>query len=817
MISMAREMSLGRGGGSASGRGRGATRGRREERPTSYDVVKTRPEGMASKKGSTGRPIDLMTNYLGFKMRPDYCVFKYRVDFSHQEELETDTRKKKILFRQHEKTLPAYLFDGTMCYTVERLFPVSQKDRTLTSSWEDREAGKNVIVIITLRLTGQVYATDNDYIHFFNMIKQQAIEQLGLKQMKRDYFDPKAATRVDQWQLEVWPGYITTIRQHEHELLLCVEVSAKILRTDSAFNTIEVCKQKYRGPEVIKAIQKALIGAVVVTPYNNKTYRVDDVDFTQTPTSTFERKDGSKISYAQYFKDRHNFVVRNMQQPMLISMPKDKDRRRGDDKPVVLIPEFTNMTGLTDEQRNNFKLTQAISDWTRMRPPKRVDTIEKFSSRMTGTPAVKEVFQKWGMEIDPQMKRFKGRVLPPEKIFLRNEVTYNESNADWDQSLKNGMFENKIINKVYIVVPRAHREATEYFWKLMRDVSPGLNVQMGTPRWEELPDSRVTTYTGSIADRVFAQKPEMVVVVIPRQDQELYSALKKLMCIQCPMLSQVITCGKVINKGNKSVATKIVVQMAVKMGAKPWKVKVPLKGFMVAGFDTYHLKEGDTRATSYGAFTASLDPDLCRYFSRSLGHQAGEEISQNLPVMFTQALKHYRHINGAFPKKVFFYRDGVGEGQLKEVIQGEINSIKQVLKDTGEDIKLTFIVVSKRINTRFFASFPGKECGNPPSGTVADDVATLPERYDFFLISQSVRQGTVNPTSYNVIEDGSGLGPDKVQQMTYKLTHLYYNWPGTVRVPAPCMYAHKLAKLMGESLKNDVNPALTQQNVLYYL
>jgi len=42
---------------------------------------------------------------------------------------------------------------------------------------------------------------------------------------------------------------------------------------------------------------------------------------------------------------------------------------------------------------------------------------------------------------------------------------------------------------------------------------------------------------------------------------------------------------------------------------------------------------------------------------------------------------------------------------------------------------------------------------NPPSGTVVDDVVTLPERYDFFLVSQSVRQGTVNPTSYNVIKD----------------------------------------------------------------
>ena len=73
-------------------------------------------------------------------------------------------------------------------------------------------------------------------------------------------------------------------------------------------------------------------------------------------------------------------------------------------------------------------------------------------------------------------------------------------------------------------------------------------------------------------------------------------------------------------------------------------------------------------------------------------------------------------------------------------------------------------------------------------------------RYDFFLVSQSVNQGTVNPTSYNVVKDTSGLLPKHIQALIYKLTHLYYNWPGTVRVPAPCQYAHKLAFLVSNDM-----------------
>ena len=60
-------------------------------------------------------------------------------------------------------------------------------------------------------------------------------------------------------------------------------------------------------------------------------------------------------------------------------------------------------------------------------------------------------------------------------------------------------------------------------------------------------------------------------------------------------------------------------------------------------------------------------------------------------------------------------------------------------------------------------------------------------RVDFFLVSQHVRQGTVSPTHYvSLGHDEEVWKIDHLQQLAYKLTHLYYNWPGTIRVPAPC-------------------------------
>ena len=87
---------------------------------------------------------------------------------------------------------------------------------------------------------------------------------------------------------------------------------------------------------------------------------------------------------------------------------------------------------------------------------------------------------------------------------------------------------------------------------------------------------------------------------------------------------------------------------------------------------------------------------------------------------------------------------------------------------------------------------------------------------DFFLLHLgSVNQGTVSPTHYNMIWDTTGWKVDIHQKLAYKLTHLYYNWQGTIKVPAPCQYAHKLAYLVGENLKSLPDPILS--NKLYYL
>ncbi len=94
--------------------------------------------------------------------------------------------------------------------------------------------------------------------------------------------------------------------------------------------------------------------------------------------------------------------------------------------------------------------------------------------------------------------------------------------------------------------------------------------------------------------------------------------------------------------------------------------------------------------------------------------------------------------------------------------------------------QLSVIIVKKRGNTRFFHQTE-KGLLNPPCGTVIDTVVTRQEWADFYLISQNVTQGTVNPTHYNVIHATMNLKAEHYQKLSFKLCHMYYNWPVSLK------------------------------------
>ena len=47
---------------------------------------------------------------------------------------------------------------------------------------------------------------------------------------------------------------------------------------------------------------RQVVGTVVVTRYNNRTYRVDDIAWDKNPMSTFTNHTGKSVSFVEYYR-----------------------------------------------------------------------------------------------------------------------------------------------------------------------------------------------------------------------------------------------------------------------------------------------------------------------------------------------------------------------------------------------------------------------------------------------------------------------------------------------------------------------------------
>lgn len=71
----------------------------------------------------------------------------------------------------------------------------------------------------------------------------------------------------------------------------------QVLWRDSVLDT---CLNIRSAADYRSEAARRIVGSIVMTPYNNRTYRVDEIDWDRTPLSTFKHDDQDKTFYQYY-------------------------------------------------------------------------------------------------------------------------------------------------------------------------------------------------------------------------------------------------------------------------------------------------------------------------------------------------------------------------------------------------------------------------------------------------------------------------------------------------------------------------------------
>jgi hypothetical protein len=183
----------------------------------------------------------------------------------------------------------------------------------------------------------------------------------------------------------------------EKGALLNVDVAFRCVRTDSLLDYMNQVRDKaeQKGKDWQEALKDAIENSTVVTRYNQKTYRVERIDFSMSPDSTFEKTVDDKpvqISYKEYYNTRYKETIKDSNQPLLIN----KDRKTGNE--IALIPELCQLTGLTDVMRADFRLMKDLAQIVHTNAERKINECKGLFKTFTENEKCKEKQQAWHLK-----------------------------------------------------------------------------------------------------------------------------------------------------------------------------------------------------------------------------------------------------------------------------------------------------------------------------------------------------------------------------------------------------------------------------------
>ncbi|KAE9975115.1 hypothetical protein BLS_002750 [Venturia inaequalis] len=315
-------------------------------------------------------------------------------------------------------------------------------------------------------------------------------------------------------------------------------------------------------------------------------------------------------------------------------------------------------------------------------------------------------------------------------------------------------------------------------------------------------------------------------IAVPTYNKVLYSLIKLMGDVKYGIHTVLIkdeNCRKIVVPVNSErgpdlmLVGNLALKFCAKAGGQAWSVdqkhlKLIDKDTMVVGIDVTHPSpDSQSKAPSIAAIVSSYDANLSGWTADVRIQSSRVEMVEGLTELMKGRLEVFRRKSGGkLPTKVLIYRDGVSEGQFKQVLNTEFPSIVKAFEllygAQTKHPKTSIIIVGKRHHTRFYPTSkehadvnprdPAKGSYNTIPGTVVDRHITGygDKAWDFYLQPHKALQGTARPAHYIVIKNEIGFNAVDLEKTTLAMCYGYHRATKAVSIATPAYYADKVAE-----------------------
>lgn len=704
-------------------------------------------------------------------------------------------------------------------------------------------------------------ATNENFLAFCNIALQRAMEE-RMARWGRDYIDPKSQqSRVDKRSGR--PLGVDTYRAFSCEfglsrtsftgplhLCLTVDLKAKVIRTKSLLhNLADMCNSSNLDninytPSVIKSAQRQFKGEVVICRYDKRCYSVVDLLFEHSANSL--PIPDTKMSHADYFSKKKKLKLEHPKAtPMVAVLGRNNSV-------IYLPPEMVCMNDLDPLMKMQLPLIASY-------PPKeRSDAIDEMKRylvpRAQKTKGVGGgLLPAVGIVLKDARLKVKVDCLPLPVMKAAGVLIPKEKGAMWAPAIAKANYKvpsSQVLSlNVYLVVHRDLDKSAGTLYNRVRDLVNGFNASY---KFKDKPYKHITVnpddrhHWGSVEKNMSGNVPNNVFVLDftkPRNTDSAYSVIKHMLA-QTGYLSQFVNFKNYDHARNMNERKSFTIlqgvarQILSKCGVRVWWVQIPRSipvPCVMVGIDVYHaprkydpvqkkrMAKESVAAIIVQVFRSHNETTKMEIYSETQRRKAGQEM--DLGSFMHSVVSNALRVLKVHPMSCVVWRDGVGDGSIRTVTNQEIPQVRQALKNAhapvgskapAKNIPLSYMVVQKRINTKFL-SLDGNAA--LPCGALVTSLQGA-EHATFYINGNAPPYSTPKPARFVITSMDAGFGPSKkvISDLSWAMCHDYPNWTGPIKLPSPVQMAHKLAELAGSfSDCGDTIDAKAYSNKVYFL
>ena len=749
--------------------------------------------------GTSGTTQSLTTNFFPLKCHLTTSFYQY--DVVVEPELRNPKARKELvtsclkLHCKSSKLEPIY--KNRSAFAARALHdPTKGKELLLNYVGQTSKKGwrsNNYVVKMTFTRTVDCPkdGISTEYYHVVTSILAEAVDRAGFVKLAGSYYDLDgkymSQESVIDDNMQLTQGIRMVLHPTDKGLLLNVDLKFRVTRRGTVLDIINAA----RGGKATDAdIASDLENVMGITKFHHdgkkQAFKISKVRFDMNLNSNIP---GSTETFKAYMANHYPDVQLKDDKQPLLEVVKERELDR-DGKPRVLyfIPEVSGLAGQSARNRQDQQLQQQLKKICLIDCVTRFNRIYSTVVKLCAKDsAFAQYLQSWAISVDPKMvvadqARKLGTV---EIIDVDGKVIRQNDRRAWLVS-KGTRIRVVPAPKKWVVLHPTFVDPSEFVRCLMQDTINGVGAQWPDPIYFPYQSGRDENRNlQTLQNQVFPhvdENAEFILCILPDASEKFYARVKQETLQEWKVPSQCIQAKNATNQRKlMDVASRTGGQMLVKWGCSLWKVAgndVP--NCLVCGLDFETGPKGENIVA-----LVAVESGGFQYVGAYT--QVGKT-SQALGGLMDSAIKDYTAQHNGAPTSVIIYRAGMDEGDVPRILSEEAVAAQEVC--SKKKISLCFLASLKRAHARILS---------PPSGSVINTQILPGNGYSFYMVPQFVNIGTATAMKFSVLYNSilTITNGGALEQMTFKMCHMFFGWWSVTREPSVVMYATRCAKLVG--------------------